>query len=225
MLFDPDCLWYLLTLDTMRPLSRSICSVGFLLSAAVLLLATSRASAQSIIRRPGRHPRYSVEAEPHLLLAIADPFGVDIPGDWGYGLGARMSIPVAHDGLIAKINDSVAVGFGVDYVRYTGGPYGGPCVRWAPGPAGTNICVQTEGSDGRAETLIFPVVFQWNFWLSEAFSVFGEPGLALVHESVGGLDLAPFVLWGGGRYRFSDTVTLTGRIGFPSLSLGVSFLL
>ena len=123
------------------------------------------------------------------------------------------------------INDSVAVGFGVDYVRHTGGPYGGPCVRWAPGPAGTNICVQTEGGDGSAETLIFPVVFQWNFWLSEAFSVFGEPGLALVHESVGGLDLAPFVLWGGGRYRFSDTVTLTGRIGFPSLSLGVSFLL
>ncbi|HEY4016977.1 MAG TPA: hypothetical protein VGM06_26775 [Polyangiaceae bacterium] len=71
--------------------------------------------------------------------------------------------------------------------------------------------------------LVVPVVLQWNFWLSNHWSVFGEPGLA-----VGGGGPNPTVgpaLFLGGRYHFNDTVALTLRVGFPEIGIGVSFLL
>ena len=47
------------------------------------------------------------------------------------------------NGFIDRINDSVGLGFGVDYTR---------------------------------DNTWLPLVMQWNFWLSEHWSVFGEPG-------------------------------------------------
>lgn len=41
----------------------------------------------------------------------------------------------------------------------------------------------------------------------------------------GNLELEPFVLYAGGRYHFTDDIALTMRIGYPTFSLGVSFLL
>jgi hypothetical protein len=34
-----------------------------------------------------------------------------------------------------------------------------------------------------------------------------------------------FTLYAGGRYHFSDSVALTLRIGYPTLSVGVSFFM
>lgn len=195
-----------------------------LAAASLLVMSSNPAHAQSIIKRPGFHPRYCVEAEPHLVLAFDDPLAVDVPGDWGYGLGARLSIPIAPEGLIAKINDSAAVGFGVDFLWYTDGAYEGLCTRRVSAPAGTTVCVETTSAGGSSDVLTVPVVFQWNFWLTPEFSVFGEPGLAFVHGSIEGLELAPLVMWAGGRYQFNDAIALTARVGFPSISLGVSFL-
>ena len=67
-----------------------------------------------------------------------------------------------------------------------------------------------------------PVVMQWNFWLSENWSVFGEPGGVVrfgKHEGV-----AP-AFFAGGRFHFSEYITLTLRAGYPGFSVGVSFLL
>jgi hypothetical protein len=74
------------------------------------------------------------------------------------------------------------------------------------------------------------VVLQWNFFLTEKWSVFGERGLALRHTFVehcvdcSGADSVRPVFDAGGRYALSDGATLTLRVGFPVLaSVGVSF--
>ena len=53
---------------------------------------------------------------------------------------------------------------------------------------------------------------------------FGEPGLAFYLQD-GQLQFTPFVLYAGGRYHITDRITLTMRIGYPTFSLGASFLL
>ncbi|HEX6763867.1 MAG TPA: hypothetical protein VF103_00280 [Polyangiaceae bacterium] len=63
---------------------------------------------------------------------------------------------------------------------------------------------------------------QWNFWFTEHWSAFGEPGIAFdTHDH---LHLWPS-FGAGGRYAFTDRFTLTLRLGFPVSSVGLSFLL
>lgn len=83
------------------------------------------------------------------------------------------------------------------------------------------------GADITPDTLRIPVVLQWNFFLSNRFSVFGEPGAAIVvydnNRAPSAIDY--FAFFAGGRWHFSERATLTMRLGSPALSLGVSFLL
>jgi hypothetical protein len=92
----------------------------------------------------------------------------------------------------------------------------------------TGRCSRFDG-ETNINDIWFPVVMQWNFFLSRNWSVFGEPGLALRFESHDGPDrglkVEPFQLYVGGRYHFSENVTLTMRLGYPTFSVGVSFLL
>ncbi len=67
-----------------------------------------------------------------------------------------------------------------------------------------------------------PVVMQWNFFLSTHWSVFGEPGLGL---EIGGRNVLHPVLAVGGRYHFTEHIALTMRLGYPTASIGVAFLL
>lgn len=68
-----------------------------------------------------------------------------------------------------------------------------------------------------------PVVMQWNFWLSTHWSVFGEPGLGFSNGARTALD--PFIFYAGGRYNFTQSIALTLRVGYPDISVGVSFFL
>ena len=140
----------------------------------------------NIIKDPGRHPHYVFEAEPHFLLA---PLGKEklLPG-----VGFRGTVVLAQEGFIDRINDSVGLGFGVDYTH---------------------------------DNTWIPIVRQWNFWLSEHWSVFGEPGMAIKIEDRGHATRADFTIYGGGRLRLSDRVTLTMRVGYPAFTAGISFLL
>jgi hypothetical protein len=104
-----------------------------------LLLLPGLARAQSTIRQPTAHPHYRMEVEPHLML--------DFPG--AIGPGARVTFPVADEGFLPKLNDSVGVGVGGDIA----------------------VDKKTE--------LIIPVVMQWNFWFTRRWSAFGEPGIGL----------------------------------------------
>ncbi len=182
------------------------------------------AHAQSTIKRPGDRPGYVFELEPHLALGLFDPPGYG--GGTGFGFGFRGSVELLKNGFIPKLNNSVAIGFGLDYVRYDGwqGPRG-YCEERVTGPAGVPICRRVSGGGiGDVDYFFAPVVMQWNFWLHKRWSVFGEPGVALYVED-GRFKFNPFVFYAGGRFHITDRVTLTMRLGYPTFSLGVSFLL
>lgn len=190
------------------------------LLAAVLGWSREAAADTLVIKRPGYHPRYSFEAEPHLLVGFIDPPGA--ANGNGIGAGFRGTIPVVQNGFVPSINNSVGIGFGIDFVHYGSGSYRNVVCDSA------GRCVQVERGNS-VNSIWIPVVMQWNFFLSRNWSVFGEPGLSLRFESNEGADrglhVEPFHLYLGGRYHFSDNVTLTMRVGYPTFSIGVSFLL
>ena len=187
------------------------------LLAGATLVSTSRdAAAQSIIKNPGDHPNYSVELEPHVLLGWANLYR-----DNGLGLGGRVTIPIVQNGFVKSINNSVGISFGLDWLRYGG------CYSRGNG--------RNDYGCG-ASFLVLPVAMQWNFWLTPRWSVFGEPGLFIFHgiydEYCGnGLPGCGYptrtsvqpAFYLGGRFHFNDKVSLTMRIGYPTLSVGVSF--
>lgn len=162
--------------------------------ALALALAAPAARAESVIKRPGAHPDYSVEAEPHVVvgpLPLPGPADFKGPGI-GFGPGFRATFEIVDNGFIRSINNTVGIGVGADlaFSKHTG--------VWVP------------------------LVMQWNFFLSREWSVFGEPGAGLWI----GKDVFPSpTFYAGGRYHFSDAVTLTMRIGHPMVSVGLSFLL
>ena len=198
------------------------------------LLAWCRsASAAGIVREPGNHPHYSVELEPHFIWTW----------DWlprqaqdGLGVGLRASIPFFHNGPIDTINNNMAITFGFDWAHSSApcGPGLRPPPGYPPGYyAGYNDC--------SANSYWFPVALQWNFFLTDIISVFGEPGLAIAHHrwnhfvpcgpgalaceySDSETNLHP-VLWGGARFMFGNTFGVTVRLGMPSISAGLSILL
>ena len=195
---------------------------------AIAMMTMRVASAEeTIIKRPGAHPNYSVEIEPHLLAG----FLLSRAGQ-GVGVGARFTIPVVKNGFIGSINNSVGIGFGIDWIHWGG------CYRYYYfDPQFGYACPDFN-------TFVFPVVMQWNFFLSKHWSVFGEPGLAIAFNSYGTcvdfvdnrgnlvacgnrpstVGVNPFVLFVGGRYHFSETTALTMRLGWPYWSIGVSFM-
>jgi len=181
------------------------------------------AHAQSLIKRPGVRPQYTFELEPHVVMS---PFSApdDITDD-ALGLGVRGTIEVLPDGFLPKVNDSVGIGFGLDWLRYQRPRYRGVCERFVPGAGGLPVCVATDSGHG-IDYVLVPVVMQWNFWLHPRWSVFGEPGLALYHRGDGGgFGVSPLIFAAGGRFHFTDHVSLTLRLGYPTVSLGVSFLM
>lgn len=197
------------------------------LSFTALTFAWAEAgNAQMTIRRPGDRPDYKVELEPHGLITPFEPIGPGTGG--GFGAGFRATIDIVPDGFIKKINDSVGLGFGLDGIHYAGdGNFTGNCTRYEPGPGGTRVCVEVDTYGGATDYVFGSVVMQWNFWLHRRWSVFGEPGIALYLGDVGGRSrpgVSP-VVYAGGRFHFTENVTLTMRLGYPAFSLGVSFLL
>jgi len=188
----------------------------------MFFLSRNARADESIIKRPGDHPNYSVEIEPHLLAAFFRY------GATGIGLGGRFTIPIVKNGFVSTINNNVGIGFGLDWIHYSGCYYG----RWY------------YYSGCYYNSFWFPVDLQWNFFLTKHWSVFGELGLGIIYSDWGGYygpqpccdrfgcyDCGPSrwglepVIFVGGRYHFSDAIALTLRLGWPYISFGVSFML
>lgn len=81
------------------------------------------------------------------------------------------------------------------------------------------------GFDATHDKAWLPVVMQWNFWLSEHWSVFGEPGIAWRWDDRFKSSQLDPTISGGARLRLASRLALTARVGYPGLTLGVSFLL
>jgi len=158
-----------------------------LVSTTALLgcLIASPAFGQSIIKNAGDHERYIFEAEPHALVAPFD--------DFHPGVGFRGTFVVVDNGFVKTINNSIGVGFGLDWTK---------------------------------NHFRLPVVMQWNFFLHPKWSVFGEPG-GVIDIGTGDNDKTTVrpAFFAGGRWHFSERITLTMRIGYPVAAVGVSFLL
>jgi hypothetical protein len=128
----------------MRRLHLSLAATAALLAGTAVTTATSAARADDTIKRPGDHPHYHLEIEPHLSLGWG---GVDgfYDGDAGLGFipGLRIGIPIVENGFVPSINNSVAISFGFDALYY-GGCWNGvaSCSAWY---------------------LEFPATLQWNF--------------------------------------------------------------
>jgi hypothetical protein len=182
-------------------------------AAGSFLVAEEAYADRGVIKFPGQHPKYSFEAEPHLTVGFFDVG----PSDDGFGLGFRGTIPIVDNGFISSINNSVGIGFGVDWLHYEeDGCYTVRGDRYCP------------DDDWEFDVIWFPVVMQWNFWLSQNWSVFGEPGLVLqLHDDDyfgDDMDIDP-ALFIGGRFLMTRDIALTMRLGSPTFSIGVSFLL
>lgn len=177
---------------------------------ALLSLSSWAAADQSVIKRPGAHPNYSFEAEPHLAVGFYSPHDVN---DDGFGPGFRGTVELVDNGFVSSINNTVGIGFGLDWLFY-----GEHCTGRGPGPRDCHD----------HDRIILPVVMQWNFWLSRNWSVFGEPGITLNfrdNHDDSDVDFDPFTFYAGGRFHFNDAIALTMRIGYPTFSVGASFFL
>jgi hypothetical protein len=117
------------------------------LAALVLASETARADS-STIKRPGAHPDYVFEAEPHFLFGFVDPPGGK--AGKGFGPGFRGTIELVDNGFVKTINNTVGLGFGIDWLAFP--------------------------EKNKKTSLFVPIVMQWNFWISRNWSVFGEPG-------------------------------------------------
>lgn len=211
-----------------RSLSKHGCAAVFCASLALSLVffASSAQAREPMVIHDSRTPiGYDFELEPHLVVGTSPPgYGMGS----GVGFGARASVVVAPDGFIRNVNDSVAVGFGLDIGHYTGSwaiqGYRDQCLHYETGPAGTQVCTEVTSNGGTYNYVFVPVVMQWNFWLTQRWSVFGEPGVDFYYLGNHGLSLSP-ALYAGGRFQIADRITLTARLGYPTFAFGVSFLM
>jgi len=202
---------------------------AFAFSAILVVSTVAMPAAQArdarIIRDWRTPVNYQLELEPH-LVAGTDPPGAGSGS--GGGAGVRASFVLLPDGFLRNVNDSVAIGTGLDFGRYYGhGWYGDrrdECLHFEPGPNGTDVCTETTSYSGTYNYVYVPIVMQWNFWLTERWSVFAEPGINLYFSSHHALDVSP-ALYAGGRLQISRGIAVTGRLGYPACSLGVSFML
>jgi len=206
----------------LRTIGRKAAAAAFVFAALHVVGGEPIAQADDTIKHPGDHPDYKIEIEPHGLFAWEDFYGGN-----GFGAGGRFTIPVVRNGFIPSINNSIGVSFGLDFVHYSG------CYYKAFG---------TSTGCG-ANYLFFPVAMQWNFYVAERWSVAGEPGLFLYTGFYDDNGLGDFCNNNGGcsgsptrtsvrpslslvgRYHFNEKISLTMRVGYPTLSVGVSFFL
>jgi hypothetical protein len=198
--------------------------VAFVLGS--LLLAPKAQAYEQVLIRDHRAPMtYDLEVEPHLILGTAPP---GAGAGSGAGIGVRGSLVILPEGFLPRVNDSVAVGVGLDISRYHGSwafnGYRDQCLHYEPGPNGTSICTDVTSNGGVYNYVFIPVVMQWNFWLTRHFSAFGEPGVDFYFLGNHGFGFTPSG-YIGGRVQLTDRLTLTGRVGYPSATLGVSFMM
>lgn len=205
------------TISTSKALALAIATCG--------ICTAGIARAQSIIKQPGNHPAYGVDLEPHVVFGWDDNYY----GGSAFGLGMRATIPFLRNGPVSTINNDMGIGFGLDWVTR------GSCNRayyYAPG--------NNYYFDCSAYAIYLPIVLQWNFYITDIITVYGEPGFAIRYAHVGwtladqnnvprdysnGYTDPILVMSGGAKFMFGKTVGLNVRVGYPYFTVGASFLL
>jgi hypothetical protein len=209
---------------TMFELSRRSIAHAFVcvsVFASAWLGLPSPAQAETVIRHPGQHTSYSFELEPHLVLDWAEPHY----SGTGIGPGVHFAIPVTQQGPISSINNNMAIKFGLDLT------FGNGCYWYHNYYYYSDYCSTTS--------LTLPIALQWNFYITDIITTFGEVGMAIRHTwwSYDGLCEANrncpphhsqfypiFYPAVGAKFMFGRTIGLTVRMGYPHFTVGASFL-
>jgi len=185
------------------------------LSLAAVTLAGA-ASADVVVREEGYAPAryyetsyYPVEIEPHFTFGAENVYGVA-----GFGGGLRIGVPLIG-GRVGRLPDNFAISFGADILHYDNCYFANDC--------GANY-------------LMAPVAAQWNLFVARRVSVFAEAGAFLYKgwfdecgPDNGGcaapsdFGVLPTVAVGG-RVHIGRYSAFTLRIGYPTTTLGISFL-
>jgi hypothetical protein len=113
------------------------------------------------------------------------------------GAGLRLNF-VLVDPFIKTVNNNIAIGVGGDLFFHRYGLSG-----------------------------LVPLMGQWNFFVLEHFSIFGEGGLGFGFFNGKYNDhvyLTPLLALGG-RIHLVERIAITLRVGYPALSVGLSFFL
>jgi hypothetical protein len=152
---------------------------------------------------------YGLEVEPHFAFGAENVYGAS-----GFGGGVRLGIPLAV-GHIGRAPQNLALSFGGDLLHYDNCYYGSYC---------------------SANYVTVPVALQWNVFVARPVSLFLEGGAFLYKgwfDECGAGDpgcsappdfgLLPTVAVGG-RVHIGDNVALTLRLGYPTTTIGVSFM-
>jgi hypothetical protein len=195
-----------------RP-SRALAAIASLGAASALFLVSAPASAQQVVVRErvaGEPSAYLLEIEPHFTFGAENVYG-----NTGYGAGLRAGVPFVPS-LLTNVPDNLAFSLGADFLHYEN------C--FFPDRCGANY-------------LDFIGAVQWNIFVLPRLSVFAEGG-AFVYagfftgcSAADGPDCANPSRTGvlptlavGGRLHFADHAALALRLGYPSMTLGLSFL-
>lgn len=187
--------------------------IALIIAGVLAVFIAARAAAQPSAGSARQRKIDGVRIEAHLALSY---YG-------GFGLGARVEIPLLADGFLSSgsVEDELALTAGgdvlfVDYYDYDYGYYDQHRDDWVGALLGAA---------------------QWNFYLSGAWSVFGEGGLVFTwgdfghhghfHDRYWGDHthwyLDPF-LGGGARWHFSRRNALVFRLSWPAgLQIGITF--
>ncbi len=183
--------------------------VGFV-SVLLAWIPPGTAQAQERVYYVQEPSAYPIEVEPHFS------FGADnVYGEAGVGAGLRFSVPVVSS-LLVRVPDNLAISFGGDFLHYDNCYFGSEC--------GANY-------------LILPVAAQWNIFPAPRVSFFAEGGVFLYKgffNECGPLDgpgcVAPSdfgllpTLAVGARILMGGNASFIARLGYPTFTLGVSFL-
>jgi hypothetical protein len=153
---------------------------------------------------------YPIEFEPHFAFGAENVYGAT-----GFGAGLRVGVPIVS-GFLGRVPDNLAISFGGDFLHYDNCYY-------------TNDC--------GANYLMLPVAAQWNIFVARRVSIFGEGGAFIYKGFFNGcapgdgpgcsspsdFGILP-TLAVGARFHIGDNASFTARIGYPTMTLGVSFL-
>jgi hypothetical protein len=152
---------------------------------------------------------YALEIEPHFTFGAGNVYGRT-----GFGGGLRLGAPLAA-GHLGNLSDNIAITFGADIVHYENCYYSSNC--------GANY-------------LIAPVAAQLNLFVARSVSLFAEGGLFLYKgwltpcgfgnvgcDAPSTFGVLPTLALGV-RVHFTRNTAFTVRLGYPTITLGLSFM-
>ncbi len=178
------------------------------LGLAIALTTSRLARADEAPPRASWHPSYLVDSEIHGVFGVGDAYG---PGG---GLGARFTLPVWDHAPFSRLDDTIGLSIGVDWVRY--GSYA------PPGNGGDPIT---------SDAFYIPLSLPVDIWLGRV-ALFVEPAVVwrftrydgCVHEVCEPSTRFFPTGFVGARIKTIDHVAITIRAGWPLFSLGASWL-